>query len=94
MRPSWKIRVWPFSLLPCSGKLTAVVVELDNKIEDMDEEEEEEAATAKATPTSETNESSEDAALDASFMSESIYQKLPTTSPRGRKVRSISAHCP
>lgn len=58
----------------------------------MDEEEEEEvAATAKATPISETNESSEDAALDASFMSESIYQKLPTTSPRGRKVRSISA---
>uniref|UniRef100_A0A093UZU2 Mitochondrial division protein 1 n=1 Tax=Talaromyces marneffei PM1 TaxID=1077442 RepID=A0A093UZU2_TALMA len=68
------------------------IVELDDKIEDMDddeEEEEEEAATAKATPTSETNKSSEDAALDASFMSESIYQKLPTTSPRGRKVRSI-----
>lgn len=65
---------------------------MDNKIEDMDEEEEEEeAATEKATPTSETKESSEDAALDASFMSESIYQKLPTTSPRGRKVRSISA---
>lgn len=55
-----------------------------------EEEEEEETATAKATPTSETNGSSDDAALDASFMSESIYQKLPTTSPRGRKVRSIS----
>lgn len=95
MRPSWEIRVWLSSLLPCSVKLTAIVVELDDKIEDMDEEEEEEeeAATAKATPTSETNESSEEAALDASFMSESIYQKLPTTSPRGRKVRSISTLC-
>ncbi|EED13114.1 WD repeat-containing protein [Talaromyces stipitatus ATCC 10500] len=64
------------------------IVELDNKIEDMEDEEEEEETTAKATPTK-TNDSSEDAALDASFMSESIYQKLPTTSPRGRKVRSI-----
>jgi mitochondrial division protein 1 len=63
--------------------LTIAVVELDNKIEDM-EDDDEEAEKAAATPPSEKNEASED------FMSESIYQKLPTPSPRSRKVRSIS----
>lgn len=63
--------------------------------DDQDEEKEERddgenTTTARATPTSETAESTEEAALDASFMSESIYKKLPTTSPRGRRVRSIS----
>ncbi|OKL57481.1 Mitochondrial division protein 1 [Talaromyces atroroseus] len=75
------------------GELETQIVELDNKIEDMEEDEEEEKeeniAAAKATPASDAKEASEDAALDASFMSESIYQKLPTPSPRSRKVRSI-----
>ncbi|KAL1985409.1 hypothetical protein VTN96DRAFT_7970 [Rasamsonia emersonii] len=68
------------------AELEHQLVELDNKLEDM-EEEEEAAAAAQATPKSgTTNDQSEDAALDASFMSESIYQKL---SPRSRKHKSI-----
>lgn len=47
------------------------------------------AAAAATTAGSETHEepASEDPAMDASFMSESIYQKLP--SPRSLKHRSI-----
>lgn len=64
------------------------MVELDNKLEDL-EDEEEEAVTAQGTPKlsdGEEHSSSEDPALDASFMSESIYQKLP--SPRTRRHKS------
>jgi len=66
------------------------VVELDNKLEDM-EEEQEEMTTAQTTPKSGDSSgqflTSDDSALDASFMSESIYQKLP--SPRSRKHKTI-----
>ncbi|KAL4816919.1 mitochondrial division protein 1 [Aspergillus spinulosporus] len=78
------------------AELEHEVNEIDNKLEDMAEEEAAQAAQAAAaaaatatTAGSETNEepASEDPAMDASFMSESIYQKLP--SPRSLKHRSI-----
>ena len=55
------------------------------------EAEDEEAATPATPKSSEVNEDSilsEDPAMDASFMSESIYQKLP--SPKSVKHKSIS----
>ncbi|KAL4920518.1 WD40-repeat-containing domain protein [Aspergillus aurantiobrunneus] len=66
--------------------------EIDNKLEDMEQEAAQTAQSeAAATPgSSEVNEeqaTSEDPAVVASFMSESIYQKLP--SPRSLKHRSI-----
>jgi hypothetical protein len=69
------------------------VVEIDNKLEELGEEEETEETpvTAMTPKSSEPNDgsiSSEDQAMDASFMSESIYQKLP--SPKGKRHRSIS----
>ncbi|KAL4740948.1 mitochondrial division protein 1 [Aspergillus similis] len=77
------------------AELEHEVNEIDNKLEDMAEEEEAAqaakaaAAAAATTAGSEANEepASEDPAMDASFMSESIYQKLP--SPRSLKHRSI-----
>ncbi|KAL2865162.1 WD repeat-containing protein [Aspergillus lucknowensis] len=65
------------------------ITEIDNKLEDMHEEAAHSQAAATPIP-SEVNEDSivsEDPAMDASFMSESIYQKLP--SPRSLKHRSI-----
>ena len=74
------------------GNLTdsVTVNELDNKLEDMEEESVQAAKNEAPTPAPEGNEepgSSEDQAMDASFMSESIYQKIP--SPRSLKHRSI-----
>ncbi|KAL4802137.1 mitochondrial division protein 1 [Aspergillus unguis] len=69
------------------AELEHEVNEIDNKLQDM--EEEEAAQTPQATPgESEATEerASEDPAMDASFMSESIYQKLP--SPRSLRQRS------
>ncbi|KAL3472815.1 mitochondrial division protein 1 [Aspergillus californicus] len=60
---------------------------MDNKLEDMEEEEAAQNQAAEATPQAEGQPESEDPAMDASFMSESIYQKLP--SPRSLKHRSI-----
>jgi division protein 1 len=71
--------------------LIVIVTEIENKLEDMQEEEAQNQPVA--TPgSSEANDDSlvsEDPAMDASFMSESIYQKLP--SPRSLKHRSIRA---
>lgn len=69
---------------------SVTVNEIENKLEDMGEESEETAQNEAPTPGPEGNEepsSSEDQAMDASFMSESIYQKIP--SPRSLKHRSI-----
>ncbi|KAL2849044.1 mitochondrial division protein 1 [Aspergillus pseudodeflectus] len=71
------------------AELEHEVTEIENKLEDMQEEEAQNQPVA--TPgSSEANDDSlvsEDPAMDASFMSESIYQKLP--SPRSLKHRSI-----
>lgn len=62
-----------------------VVTEIDNKLEDMEDEA---PQTNQETPGETEGEepASEDPAMDASFMSESIYQKLP--SPRSLRQRS------
>ncbi|PGH16513.1 mitochondrial division protein 1 [Polytolypa hystricis UAMH7299] len=66
------------------------LVQMDNKLEDM-EEAAETAAPAIGTPktndASSTTQDSESQAMDASFMSESIYEKLP--SPKTWKQKSI-----
>ncbi|OJJ51048.1 hypothetical protein ASPZODRAFT_11894 [Penicilliopsis zonata CBS 506.65] len=71
------------------AQLEQELTELDNKLEDFPDEEE--VPPAIATPkSSEANEDSilpEDPAMDTSFMSESIYQKIP--SPKSLKQKSI-----
>lgn len=66
------------------------VTELDNKLEDIQQEEQSLAAVAtpKSSDVNDDSIVSEDPAMDASFMSESIYQKIP--SPKSVKQRSIS----
>lgn len=78
------------------SNLNDTVTEIDNKLDDMQEEEEETpdtSATAETPKSSEAQDdtigSSGDPAMDASFMSESIYEKLPTPSPRSLRHRSI-----
>jgi division protein 1 len=69
------------------------VTEIDNKLEDLEEEAPKtpvQAATPKSSAANDDSVISEDPAMDASFMSESIYQKLPSHSPRSLKQRSIS----
>ncbi|GCB19101.1 mitochondrial division protein 1 [Aspergillus awamori] len=65
--------------------------EIENKLEDIQEEQQEAEVPPPATPkSSEANDDSivsEDPAMGASFMSESIYQKIP--SPKSVKQRSI-----
>ena len=66
-----------------------LVTELDNKLEDL--EEDEEIASGQATPKPEQSEEiADDAAMDASFMSESIYQKLPLSKARKHHHRTSS----
>jgi len=71
--------------------LRDTVTELDLKLEDLQLEETPDASAAE-TPKLEAPEgsiaSSGDPAMDASFMSESIYEKLPTSSPKSLRHRS------
>jgi division protein 1 len=71
--------------------LIVIVTEIENKLEDMQEEEAQNqpVATPRSPEANDDSLVSEDPAMDASFMSESIYQKLP--SPRSLKHRSIRA---
>jgi division protein 1 len=68
-----------------------IVTELDVKLEDFQEEESQDTPVA-ATPQSEdldgSTGSSGDPAMEASFMSESIYDKLPSPSPKSLRHRS------
>jgi division protein 1 len=66
------------------------VTELDVKLEDFQEEESQDTPVA-ATPQSEEQDEStgsSDPAMEASFMSESIYDKLPSPSPKSLRHRS------
>ncbi|KKK15546.1 hypothetical protein P175DRAFT_0425696 [Aspergillus ochraceoroseus IBT 24754] len=66
------------------------ITELDNKLEDIQEEAVQSQPAVTTPGSSEVNDDSlvsEDPAMDASFMSESIYQKMP--SPKSVKQRSI-----
>ncbi|PYI26500.1 mitochondrial division protein 1 [Aspergillus indologenus CBS 114.80] len=73
------------------AELEHELTEVDNKLEDIEQEEAAHAqAQAPATPKSSANDDStisEDPAMDASFMSESIYQKI--SSPKSVKQKSI-----
>jgi hypothetical protein len=72
--------------------MSRTVTEVDNKLEDMEPGPEEAAmATPRSSEANEDSILSEDPAMDASFMSESIYQKLP--SPKSLKHKSISMSC-
>jgi division protein 1 len=67
------------------------VTEIENKIEDIEEEAPETPAAVGTPKSSDANDDSmvsEDPAMDASFMSESIYQKIP--SPKSLKQKSKS----
>lgn len=69
------------------------MTEIDNKLEDIQEEPPETPKTADTPRTFETSDNSSasgDPAMDASFMSESIYQKLPSASPKPIKHKSTS----
>ncbi|OAL40517.1 hypothetical protein AYO20_00253 [Fonsecaea nubica] len=64
------------------------LLELDNKIEEMQEELEEQAAMDQSTSTLNAPrvDTPESEAMDASFMSQSIYDKLPSsTSPKAKR---------
>ncbi|KAJ5152249.1 Mitochondrial division protein 1 [Penicillium capsulatum] len=70
------------------------LTELDNKLEDFQPEETPDTTSADETPKSSEAQddsvaSSGDPAMDASFMSESIYEKLPTPSSKNLRHRSI-----
>lgn len=78
-----------------SSDRTNAVTELDNKLEEFQPEETPDTTTAAETPNSsdaqtDSAASSGDPAMDASFMSESIYEKIPTPSPKNLRHRSIS----
>ncbi|KMU74608.1 mitochondrial division protein 1 [Coccidioides immitis RMSCC 3703] len=71
------------------AELEHELVQLDNRLEDM-EEAMEESATLISTPKAVDDEvtlDSENQAMDASFMSESIYEKIP--SPKAWKHKSL-----
>lgn len=70
------------------------MTELDNKLEEMQPDETTDTSAAAETPKSSEGQddsivSSGDPAMDASFMSESIYERLPQPSPRSLRHRSI-----
>ena len=67
------------------------VLNIDHQLEDLQEELEDAAALSLPTPKADVaddNDMSETNAMSASFMSESIYEKLP--SPKTRKHKTIS----
>lgn len=64
------------------------MIDIDNKLEDIDEQPAD-LSTPKSSDANEDSISSEDPAMDASFMSESIYQKLPSPSAKSLKHKPI-----
>lgn len=69
------------------------MTELENKLEDIEEETTPTPSeTSKPAESADEAPATEDPAMDASFMSESIYQKLP--SPKSIKQRSTSMRFP
>jgi mitochondrial division protein 1 len=69
--------------------MSMLVLELDNKIEIVQEELEDAEALHESATTLPTrdDDTSEHQAMDASFMSESIYEKLPPVSPKKRRPK-------
>ena len=72
--------------------LTLLVVDVGNRMEDLQDELDDAAALAVVTeerPDAEAEGSFDTTAMDASFMSESIYEKLPATSPRSKRPKNL-----
>ena len=70
------------------GEVENELLQLDNRVEEMQEELDDRAAleTSASTLTQDRPATPESQAMDASFMSESIYEKLPsTTSPKTKR---------
>ncbi|KAF2102417.1 WD repeat-containing protein [Rhizodiscina lignyota] len=68
------------------------ILGVDNKLEDLEEELEDAAALAQKMPTTPTKSAVEEEEGTDEFMSESIYQKLPssaTSSPKSRRKRPV-----
>lgn len=82
--------LFPFFDKRCIPDSNGTVTEIDNKLEDVTPEPSVSAgeATPKISEGLDDSSTSGDPAMDASFMSESIYEKLP--SPRNLRHRSIS----
>lgn len=74
-----------------SERLTVgeIVTEIDNKLEDLDEQPDD-VSTPRSSDVNDGSIVSEDPAMDASFMSESIYQKLPSPSSKSLRHKTIS----
>lgn len=68
-------------------ELERQLTEIDNKLEDLDEQPD--VSTPKSSDVNDGSVISEDPAMDASFMSESIYQKMPSPSSGRLKHKSI-----
>jgi division protein 1 len=70
------------------------VLNVDNKIEDLQEELEDAAALAQRPPTAkndgESDTETDTQGMDETFMSESIYEKLPSPSRQKRPHKTIS----
>lgn len=78
---------------PCELWLIGTVAEVEAKLEDVDvETESNEDLEGASTPTvSYSEDNPEDQAMDASFMSESIYGKLPSAPPKNKRHRPSSS---
>lgn len=72
------------------SELDHELLELDTRIEDMEEELEDEAALAQKSPEQRPSESSDgDEREQNEFMSESIYEKLPANKQKARRKRHV-----
>ena len=76
------------------AELEHELLDIDNRLEDLEEELEDEAALAQKSPTTQDGESGAERGATGDFMSESIYEKIPTTKgpkpPRRKKARRVS----
>lgn len=64
-----------------------IVLDVENRIEDAQEALDDAAAFAQSSKIEEDLEAAEDPAMDASFMSESIYEKLPSANTTPTKAK-------
>ncbi|KAF2205471.1 mitochondrial division protein 1 [Delitschia confertaspora ATCC 74209] len=69
------------------AELEHELMEVDHKIEDLQEELEDAAALAPKSPESPTSKSQQDS--PTGFMTESIYEKLPSPSPKAKRKRNV-----
>ena len=63
------------------------VLDIENRVEDLQEQLDDAAAFAQTSKAEEALASPDDPAMDASFMSESIYEKLPAVNTTPTKTK-------